>query len=376
MSLVIPTQAGADVVDLEPEGDPRPMTMLAEIIDVVVGVDTHRDTHTAHLVNPIGAMLGELTVPNSTAGFNQLLAWIAGLQPGPRIVLAVEGTRSYGIALARHAAAAGLHVVEVEQPKRAQRRRRGKSDPIDARLAALAVLQLPTHKLATPRADGDREALRILLTSRDQLTSLKTVQANQLHALLLAGDDEDRQLSRGTFNQATLGRIARRRPGRDADLGQAVHRAECRRLAIAVRDLERQLAANKKQLAGIVEQVAPGITTRPGIGPVSAATAIVAFSHPGRLRSEAAFAAMAGTCPIPAGSGQTQRERLNRGGDRTLNRAIHTIARNRLINDEQTRAYAQRRRTEGKSDREIIRCLKRYISRQLYRQLTSTMATA
>jgi transposase len=349
--------------------------MLAEIIDAVVGIDTHRDTHTAHLVNPIGGTLGELTFSNNTAGFKQLLTWIGELQPGPRLVLAVEGTRSYGIALARHAAAAGLHVVEVEQPKRAQRRR-GKSDPIDARLAALAVLRLPADKLASPRADGDREALRILLTSRDQLTGLKTVQANQLHALLLAGDDDDRKLGRGAFNQATLGRIARRRPGRDANRGQAVHRAECRRLAIAVRELDRQLAANKKQLAGIVEEMAPGITARPGIGPVSAATAIVAFSHPGRLRSEAAFAALGGTCPILASSGQTDRHRLNRGGDRTLNRAIHTIARNRLINDEQTRTYAQRRRAEGKSDREIIRCLKRYISRQLYRQLTNTMTAA
>jgi transposase len=348
------------------------MPMLAEIVDAVVGVDTHRDTHTAHLVNPVGAPLGELTVPNSTDGFEQLLAWIRVQQPGPRLVLAVEGTRSYGVGLARHAAAAGLHVVEVEQPARGQRRR-GKSDPIDARLAAMAVLALPADRLANPRADGDREALRILLCCRDQLTGVKTIQANQLHALLLAGDDADRQLGRGAFNQATLARIARRRPSRDADRAQAVHRAECRRLAIADRELDRQLGANSKQLAGIVEDMAPGITTRPGVGPVTAAIAIVAFSHPGRLRNDAAFAALAGTCPIPASSGQTKRKRLNRGGDRTLNRAIHTIARNRLINDQQTRTYAQRRRAEGLTDREIIRCLKRYITRQLYRQLTNTM---
>jgi transposase len=349
------------------------MPMLAETVDAVVGVDTHRDTHTAQLLDPLGRSLGELTFPNSTTGFGQLLTWIEANRPGPRLLLAVEGTRSYGIALARHATAAGLRVIEVEQPARV-RRRRGKSDPIDARLAAIAALALPVDRLADPRADGDREALRLLLSARDELSYVKTMQANRLHALLIAGDDEDRQLGRGAFNHARLDRIARRRPSTNADRGEAIRRSECRRLALAVRDLDHELKANKTRLATIVEDMTPGLTSQPGIGPVCAAAAIVAYSHPGRVRSDAAFAALAGTCPIPASSGQTIRHRLNRGGDRTLNRAIHTIAQNRLINDPQTRAYATRRRAEGKTNREITRCLKRYITRQLFRQLTTGLA--
>lgn len=348
------------------------MTMLADVVDAVVGVDTHRDTHTAFLLDCAGRSLGTRTVPNSTAGFTELLSWIETNAPG-RVLMAVEGTRSYGLALTRHAHAAGMTVTEVEQPSR-KGRRAGKSDTIDAELAARTVLALPVELLAEPRADGDREALRILLASRDDLTTAKTMAANRLHALLLGGDDTDRALGRGKFSQASLGRIARRRPGRDADRAETVRRQECRRLAKAVAELDRQLRVNRTQLAEIVDELAPGLTDQPGIGPVSAAIAIVAFSHVGRFRNEAAFAALAGTSPIPASSGQTIRHRLNRGGDRTLNRAIHTIANSRLINDPQTRAYAERRRAEGKTDREIRRCLKRYISRQLYRQLTTALA--
>jgi transposase len=349
------------------------MTMLADAVDAVVGVDTHRDTHTAVVVDCAGRSLGNRTVANSTAGFTELLQWMQESVPGPRVLMAVEGTRSYGLALTRHARAAGILVTEVEQPTR-KGRRAGKSDTIDAELAARAVLRLPVELLAQPRADGDREALRILLASRDELTVAKTMQANRLHALLLAGDDADRALGRGAFTQATLQRIARRRPGPDADRAEAIRRQESRRLAKDIAELDRKLRANKAQLAEIVDELAPGLTDQRGIGPVSAAIAIVAFSHVGRFRTEAAFAALAGTCPIPASSGQTIRHRLNRGGDRTLNRAVHTIAQNRLINDPQTRAYAQRRRAEGKTNREILRCLKRYITRQLYRQLTTTLA--
>jgi transposase len=347
------------------------MTMLADVVDAVVGVDTHRDTHTAVLLDTAGRSLGTRTVANSTAGFTELIDWVRATAPG-QVLMAVEGTRSYGLALTRHLTASGITVAEVEQPAR-KGRRAGKSDAIDAERAVRTVLAMPVELLAQPRADGDREALRILLASRDELTTAKTRQANCLHALLLAGDDTDRSLSRGAFNKARLERIARRRPTKNADRAEAIRRQECRRLAKAITDLDRQLNENKAQLAEIVDDLAPGLTARRGIGPVSAAIAIVAFSHPGRLRSEAAFAALAGTCPIPASSGQTIRHRLNRGGDRTLNKAIHTIAQNRLINDPQTRAYAQRRRAEGKTNREIIRCLKRYITRQLYRQLNNTL---
>jgi transposase len=348
------------------------MTMLADVVDAVVGIDTHRDTHTAQLVDPLCRAISEVTVPNTDAGFAELLSWIAAHQPGPRLVAAIEGSRSYGIGLARSLDRAGLRVIEVEQPKRTERRR-GKSDPIDARLAARHALALPVDRLPAPRADGDREALRLLLTSRNELVLQQTQQTNRLHALLLTGDDLDRQAARGKFTLAKLAAITTRSTDPQSDRAAAVLRAEIRRLATAVRDRHRDLRANEHALTDIVRDLAPGLLDRPGIGPVSAATAIIAFSHPGRIRDDAAFAALAGTSPVPASSGRTVRHRLNRGGDRVLNRAMHTIARNRLNYDPATRAYAERRRAQGKTDREIIRCLKRYITRQIYRQLTHTM---
>jgi transposase len=163
---------------------------------------------------------------------------------------------------------------------------------------------------------------------------------------------------------------------RGARREQAIRHAEIRRLAVAVRDAGRVLKANRAELAAIVNDLVPGLTERPGIGPVSAAQAIVSFSHAGRCHSDAAFAKLAGTSPIEVSSGQTQRHRLNRGGDRALNKAIHTIARTRMRSDPATRAYLVRRRAEGKSKREIRRCIKRYIARQLYRALTAAMAPA
>ena len=168
--------------------------------------------------------------------------------------------------------------------------------------------------------------------------------------------------------------LARRRPPREASREQAVRHAEIRRLALALREASRALTAHRTQLQAIVDDLAPGLTDRPGIGPLSAAQVIVSFSHPGRCRDDAAFAALAGTSPREASSGRTIRHRLNRGGDRALNRAIHTIALARMRNCSKTRAYAARRTAEGKTPREIRRCLKRYIARQLYRTLTTAMA--
>ncbi len=160
---------------------------------------------------------------------------------------------------------------------------------------------------------------------------------------------------------------------RDADRAQAVRHGELRRLAVAVRETGRQLKTNRAELAAIVNDLAPGLTDRPGIGSVSVAQVIISFSHPGRCRTDAAFAALAGTSPLPASSGRTVRHRLNRGGDRALNRAIHTIALTRMRCCDRTRAYVARRTAQGKTLREIRRCLKRYITRELYRALTATM---
>jgi transposase len=345
------------------------MSMVAEVVDAVVGGDTHADTHTLEMVRPTGVRIATLTVSNDVEGYTAALSWIAEHAPGPRVVVGLEGTRSYGVGLARALSAAGLSVVEVERPKREQRRGRGKSDPIDAQLAALATLRLHAERLPAPRADGDREALRILLVARREMTTSNTRHINQLRALLLTGDATDRQLSRGTVTHAWLERIARRRGSTEHSREQAVRRAEARRLALAIRAALEDLTANRTQLAQIVDELAPGLLQRRGIGPVSAAQALVSWSHRGRCRNEAAFAALAGASPLPASSGKTIRYRLNRGGDRQLNRALHDIAMARWRSDARTQAYITRRRAEHKTDREIRRALKRYIARELYRAL-------
>jgi transposase len=349
------------------------MTMLAEVVDAVIGIDTHRDSHNVEIADPAGKPIAAMQVSNDSAGFAQLLAAIAKLVPGPRVAVSIEGSRSYGIGLARALAAAGLLVIECEQPSRKQRRGKGKSDPIDAHLAVLAALRLDAGRLPVPRADGDREALRILLVARQEVTEAATAQAGRLRALLLAGGDSDRRAARRTLSGRALAALADRELPANASRQHTVRQAEITRLALALGQARRQLAGNHAQLLAIVDDIAPGLTSRFGVGPVSAAQAIVTFSHPGRCRSEAAFAALGGTSPIPASSGMTIRHRLNRGGDRALNRAIHAIALVRMRSCPRTRAYIARRTAEGKTTREIRRCLKRYIARELYRQLTRSM---
>jgi len=349
------------------------MTMLAETVDAVIGIDTHRDTHEVEIADPAGKPIKAMRIGNDSAGFAQLLAAIAAVVPGPRVAVCIEGSRSYGIGLARALAAAGLLVLECEQPSRRQRRGKGKSDPIDAHLAVLAALRLDASKLPVPRADGDREALRILLVARQEITVARTAQIGRLRALLLAGDDTDRRAARGALTQTALTALAGRELRAGAHHEQAVRHGEIRRLALALIQARQQLRDNRAQLLAIVDDIAPGLTSRFGVGPVSAAQAVVSFSHPGRCRSEAAFAALGGISPLPASSGKTVRHRLNRGGDRALNRAVHAIAVVRMRGCPRTRAYVARRTAEGKTTREIRRCLKRYIARELYRHLTRSM---
>src|SRR5215208_4971064 len=190
--------------------------MLAELVDAVVGVDTHRDTHQVEIALPSGVPIASTTISNDTSGYAELLAWIVDHAPGPRLALSIEGTRSYGVGLARAATAAGLTVLECEQPNRKARRGKGKSDPIDAHLAVLAALRLDADRLPIPRTDGDREALRILLSARQELTTTSTAQVNRLRALLLAGEDTDRQLARGALTVTRLAGLALRRLPREA----------------------------------------------------------------------------------------------------------------------------------------------------------------
>jgi transposase len=345
------------------------MTTVADVVDAVIGVDTHADTIAAAIAAPSGRVLAQREVAATSAGIGELIAWSLAQAPGPRLAFAIEGTRSYGIGLARAVTRLGMPVIELERPARAERRGRGKTDAIDAVLGARKALGLDADALPTPRADGDREALRILLIARREMTTQKTAMTNMLIALLRTGTDTERDLVRAKLTTVTLTRIARRRGHGEDTREQAIRRGEARRLAVAVTTLERELKQNKKQLTTILDDLAPGLTDRVGLGPVSAAQAIVSYSHRGRCHTEAAYARLAGASPLEASSGRTTRHRLNRGGDRQLNRALHDIAKTRMIHCPRTREYLNRRRAEGKTDREIRRCLKRYIARELYRTL-------
>lgn len=350
------------------------MATVAEVVDAVIGADTHSDTHALELTSPIGAVIAQIEIANTADGYAQAITWLGQHTPGPRIMTGLEGTRSYGIGLSRAFQAAGLAVIEIERPDRKKRRGKGKSDPIDAHHAATTLLAMDVAMLPQPRADGTREALRILLISREEQTRTRTREGNQLHALLLTGSDADRALGKGTFSNARLLELTTRTLAADADIEQTIRHHEAARLAASVLAANAALKANYETLTALVKTVQASLLDKRGVGPVSAAQALVTFSHQGRFRHEAAFAMINGTAPLPASSGHTRRHRLNRGGDRAMNRALHTITMSRWRTCPETAEYIAKRRAQGLSDREIRRCLKRYVSRQLFREMTAATA--
>jgi transposase len=340
------------------------MPMLADTIDAVIGVDTHTDTHTAAVLSPLGAHLATLQVTADAAGYAELMERAAAHAPGPRLAWAVEGCGSHGAGLARALAAAGHQVTEASRPRRAPRRR-GKSDAIDAVRAARAALADPAP--AAPRAGDTREALRITLTARQHDTRARTAAVNTFKALILTAPEDLRARFRGaaTARQVITALALDDAPGA-GPARQCLHTA-LRELAAQVKALTTALAASKRRLRQLVASWMPALLDQPGAGPVTAAQLLVTWSHPGRIRTEAAFAAITGTAPQPASSGRTTRHRLSRTGDRAANSALHVIARARLRCHPPTIAYAARRTAQGKTPREIRRCLKRYLARSLYR---------
>lgn len=354
------------------------MTRMAERIadryEVVVGVDTHTDTHTAVVVDRLGGVLAQVTVSTDADGLSRLLAFAAAhTPPGGRRLWAVEGTRAHGQGLHRLLTAAGEPVCEAPKPAAAARRRGGKSDQLDAVAAAHAVLALPADRIAVPRSNGPREALRLLLVCRRHHSDARTAAINLVKALILTADDPLRQALRGLSTTTQIARLAALDLPDETDLPIEEHtrRRELATLARQIQTLDAALATNYRHLHTLVTQLCPPLLDQPGVGPVTAAIALTAWSHPGRVRSEAAYATLAGAAPIPVASGRTDRHRLNRGGDRTLNSALHTIALTRRRIHPETRDYITRRRAEGRTTREITRCLKRYIARQLYRTITA-----
>lgn len=354
------------------------MTIVAEAYRYVIGVDTHAATHTlAVLETRTGTVLDEATFPTTTAGLTRAISWIRRRTTTSAqvtaVLIAMEGTSSYGAVFAGRLSQTGYRVVEVDKPTRSARRGTGKTDNIDAVLAARSTLAQDVTRLASPRADGIRAALRVRLVARHQMDGDRTRAIGALTALARTTDlGVD---ARKALSQAQIRTIATWHERPTEDIATATARTEATRLAKHITTLQEELATNRTAITALVAQLAPGLQDIFGVGPISAAAVLLAWSHPGRLHSEAAFAKLAGTCPIPASSGKTTRHRLNRGGDRQLNRAIHTIVRARLNYDPTTRAYLTRRTAEGKTTREIRRCLTRYVTRELYRHLQRTNHT-
>jgi transposase len=339
--------------------------MLEGKVDAVIGVDTHRDSHTAAILDRNGGLIAELAVPSNQAGYEQLLDFVAERALGRRC-WALEGTGCYGAGLTSFLLDHGEWVTEIDRPKRSGRTQ-AKSDALDAVRAGREALS--REQLACPRRRGQREALRVLQLTCTGAVKVAADARRHLKALLVTAPEPLRQALRG----GTWLRQARACATLTAAPSDPVeYRATVRALQTTA---ERLLAAHQeakqlgKELAALVRAMAPTLLGQPGVGPVTAAQILISWSHPGRLRSEAAFAMLAGTAPIEASSGQVVRHRLNRGGDRQLNRALHTIVMIRERYHQPTKRYVARRTGEGKSEREIRRCLKRTIGRQLFRLL-------
>ena len=344
-------------------------------VRITVGVDTHADLHVGAALDQFGRRLGTRSVPTTPAGFAELVAWASGLGVLDRF--GIEGTGSYGAGLTRWLRGRGLTVVEVERPdrhSRQARRRRGKSDPLDAEAAARAV-QAGTV-IGQPKAgDGRVEMIRTLRLARRSAMKARTQAANQLHALVVTAPDDLRTRLRA-LPLAELVRLAAVfrpvRAGTALATPAAATKLALKSLAGRYRQLSAEIEALDAQLEQLVAAAAPDLLAVKGLGTETAGALLVAAGdNPDRLRSEAAFASLCGVAPIPASSGKTNRHRLSRGGDRDANRALYLLALGRMSWHPPTRAYVTRRTAEGLSKPEIIRCLKRYLARELYRALAS-----
>lgn len=341
---------------------------VADLYKYVVGVDTHAATHSYAIVAASGALLDQATFPTTPAGLRRARDWIGRRTEGDldAVLIAAEGTGSYGAILGDVLEEAGYRVVEAPTPRR--ERGRGKTDALDAVLAARSTLVVPVMMLRDRRAGEAHTALRVLTVARDHLNVERTRCINALTALLRSHDlSIDARKSLTPQQIATIANWRRR----EEPFGIATARAEAVRLAKRVQATEDELADNRASITALVTVEAPELLELHGVGAVTAAVVLTVWSHPGRIRSEAAFAQIAGTAPIPASSGNTIRHRLNRGGDRQLNRALNTIVLTRMRTDPDTRTYIERRLAEGKTTKEIRRCLKRYVGRQIFRTLVA-----
>lgn len=346
------------------------MAMLTGQVDAVIGVDTHKEEHTAAMVDGLGGELALTSIPSTAGGYRCLLEWARALAPGRR-VWAVEATGSFGAGLTSSLLEAGEWVCEVDRPDKPRRKAGAKSDQIDALRAARQALQ--EKHLAQPRRRGVREAIRVLKVARQAAVDVRSRSVVELKALVVSAPESLRSRLRGLSGEQLVSCCLRLRPRPQDELEVSSTIRALRSLAARARAARTEVEELTRELASAVGEAAPAeLLAESGVGTVVAAQVLCAWSHPGRLRSEAAFARLSGTAPIPASSGQRQRHRLNRSGDRELNTALRTVVLTRKAWEERTQAYFTRRRQEGKSDREIQRCLKRYVARRLFRILESS----
>lgn len=348
--------------------------MIAEMFDVVIGVDTHKDTHTYAMLDAhTGTVMESFCTTADSIGYTEAVKHAVNVAPQALLLWGIEGSKSYGAGLTEHLFDACHHVTEADHPRRRHTgERRGKSDEIDAVAAARSVLA--RRSLSPPRAFGAREVLRVLMVSRNGAVATSNDALRQLRSLIVTAPGSLRErlsaVSRGALVSQVLAlRPPRNDPQRAALVG--VLRAIAKRVVFA----DTEAHTHHTEISRWVAQICPELVDEPGVGPISAAQLLISWSHPGRFRSEACFARLAGIAPIPASSGMTTRHRLDRGGDRALNSAIHTIAVTRMRCDEKTKSYVAKRSAAGSSTRDTRRILKRHIIRGLYRLVESTVTS-
>jgi transposase len=340
---------------------------------VVAGVDAHTDEHHVAVLDAQGRLLGTAAFPTTAGGYARLVGWVRGHGTIDRI--GVESTGAFAAALVRKLLASGITVVEVNRPHPHARQRLGKSDPIDAELAARAVLSRTATAVAKDTR-GIVEAIRQLTVTRSGALKARTAALQQLDDLIITAPQQLRsELRHGRTLRARAALCLKLRPNTNRlhEPAQAAKLA-LRSLARRIRDLDREIDELDRQLEQLVQTAAPRTISLFGVGTQGASQLLVtAGQNIGRFRSEAAFAKICGTAPIQASSGRTSRHRLDFGGDRQANRALHLIAVSRLRHCDRTRAYATKRSSDGLNRREILRCLKRYIARETYHALRADL---
>lgn len=332
---------------------------------VVGGVDTHKDLHVAAVVDEHNRVLGGQCFPTTRHGYKQMLAWMRSFGQLRRV--GVEATGTYGAGLLRYLQNAGVEVLEVTTPDSGNRRKRGKNDDLDAQNAAHAAFT--GKRTVTPKTrDGMIESLRVLKACRKTAVAARRVALQMIHNTVVCAPDELRDILRKLTRMQLIRTLAAWRPDMtDYRNVASAYRIALKSLARRYLELHDEIADLDATITAIVDELAPALVTRNSIGHVSAAQLLLtAGDNSERLHSEASFAALCGVSPVPASSGKITRHRLNRGGDRAANSALHIIAIGRLRTDPRTKSYIAKRIAEGHSKLEAIRCLKRYIAREVF----------